>query len=157
MIALSRFRAATAVAVAVLVVSSLSLASCWTGHACSTIGCYSGLTIQFHRGNLADGGAPAETLDIDIETQENQNFLPLMTCSFTTGAHELRCSSLWSHREDVEGTHIDDTSLKTIRVTVSRRLAIEISQETFVLSWTSREVGCGTCTQATVMVTLPSE
>ena len=168
MIALSRFRPAAGLfAVALLVISSLSV-GCWGGHACNTIGCYSELTIQFHGGNFVDGGAPgdggapAETLDINIETQEGQNFVPLMTCSFATGisnsgGHELRCSSSRTHREDFEGTHIEDTSLKTVRVTVSAA-GNQISQETFALSWTSREVwgsGCGYCTQATVMVRLP--
>ncbi len=168
MIVLSRFRPRAWVAIALLAVSCLALGSC-EGRVCTLIGCYSELTIQFHGGNFVDGGvpgdggAPAETLDINIETQEGQDFLPLMTCSFATalshsGGHELRCTSSRTHREDFEATHIEDTSLRTIRVTVSAA-GRQISQETFSLMWTSREVngpGCGVCTQATAMVTLPS-
>jgi hypothetical protein len=160
MIVLSRFRwSAGVLAFALVLFSSLAVESC-SSKGCNAIGCTSGLTINFHGGTF-DGGQPADSLQIAIENEVDQQFRPMMTCSLSlaTGGEPLLCSSEREHRQVSSHTIlIAATDLRRLRVTVSGA-GNQISQEIFSPDYSSEEVwgeGCGTCTRATMTVQLPS-
>jgi hypothetical protein len=154
MIILSRSRAKAA-AFTVLVASSLMVGSC--SQRCTAIGCEEGLTIEFRVD--ADGGVPATgDLDIAIEIEELQQFVPIMTCVMTVaGTRQLLCASTYDHRTGYSNVIIRDNRLERVRVTVSGA-GTQISQQTFTLEYTSSEIngeGCGVCTRAGVVVEVP--
>jgi hypothetical protein len=171
MIGLSRFRrhaGAPVALAALLVVVSASVASCeLLGGSCNAPSCGDMSSLVFEGsysygrgafdGPTADGGAPADAIQIDIAMEKNQTFVTLQTCWLTHAAtRQLVCGAPSQlYLNDGSGLQVD-VNARTLRVTMSEN-GNQLSQETVSPATTTYSCGCGdvTSTIRTFHIQLP--
>jgi hypothetical protein len=169
MIGLSRFRRNRAVRgalPALVLVVSASLASCnIIGTSCNGTNCGDLLTISFdgdvtsvggwYDGGIADGGAPADAIEIDIEAKENQTFVALATCWFTTGARrQVICDDGQGMLYAVKSLTYSGFDIQLLRVTMSMN-GTQLSQQTITPSYATQPCACGADTNHVGTATIP--
>jgi hypothetical protein len=169
---LSRFcrsRAGRAMLAALLVVASGALASCnIIGAGCNGTSCDDVLTIYFDGnvgppggwfdGGTSDGGAPADAIEIDIEAEESQTFVPLETCWLTLGNPEqVVCDDGQGRLFVVESLTYSGFGISALRVTMSMN-GTQLSQQVITPSYTTQSCACGAGTNhiGTATIVLPA-
>jgi hypothetical protein len=137
---------------ALLLTPLLAAAGC----TCSLKGCLEGLLVT-----LAGNFEPGKTYQLDIDTATSTpEIVSVMRCSLvrTEGrALDVRCSSAHRHSELGGVIQIHSHELGKLIVTVSADGAM-LGQQTLEASYETKEIngpGCGTCTNAEVVVTIP--
>lgn len=128
---------------------------CATDHACTAIGCLDGLTVSLD-GNFE----PGSTYRIDVNQVSGNDATAVMSCTWTPTAPALQppvCTSSIEHAEFGSRIQIRSNTLTKVKVAVTKD-DVFVGEESFEPKYAAREIngeGCGTCTQASISVTVP--
>ena len=138
-----------------LAILPLALSGC--EKSCTDIGCLDGLNVSFV-GSFEPGTTYDITLSVLTATPEA---VPLMHCSYSDpagGGPGLLCSSASQFTASGTQLSIKDDTIENLRVTIAADGAT-VGQQDYQVAFTSREIngaGCGTCTNANVIVDFPA-
>jgi hypothetical protein len=155
MIRLSRLRN-WKVMPALLLTALLSAVPACEGKSCGTVGCAQGLSIDFDA-NFSQAATYQVVVSVVTATPET---VPIATCTLVAsdgGGVQLLCDSMEIHSELSNTLRIDDMTLSKILVSVSVG-GNTVTEQTFEPVYKAAEIngpGCGTCTSATVQMTIP--
>jgi hypothetical protein len=142
---------------ALITLSAMTLAdaSCDPTRACGEIGCDNGLTVVFRGGNAGS----TYRLEVASVTPLPET-VPFVRCFLevlAANSNRLSCSSAELHREFAGRLVINDLGLKNVLVSVF--LSDQpLTQQQFQIVYATSEVngpGCGTCTHASIEVSIP--
>ena len=158
MIGMSRFDrdAVAPVALAALLVTvSASVASCEQLGTCNAPNCGSVSSVVFEGsyspgrgvfdGPTADGGVPADAIEIDIAMERNQTFDTPWRCWLTRAAMRQVVCEQGSELYVIDGSLQVANMAGTLRVTMSEN-GNQLSQETLSPTTTTFTCGCGDIT-----------
>ncbi|HZL19511.1 MAG TPA: hypothetical protein VFG23_17380 [Polyangia bacterium] len=137
-----------------LVALLLAVPSCQT--ACGLVGCAQGLSITFDA-NFNQAATYDVVVSVVTATPET---VPIATCTLVAsdgGGAQLLCGSQEAHSEQSNTLRIEDTTLAKVLVSVSLG-GNTVAEQTFEPAYTTAEIngpGCGTCTSASIQMTIP--
>jgi hypothetical protein len=123
---------------------------------CGLVGCARGLSITFDA-NFSQAATYDVVVSVVTATPET---VPIVTCTLVASGGDgaqLLCASQEAHSELSNTLRIDDTTLSKILVSVSMG-GNTVAEQTFEPVYNTGEIngpGCGTCTSATVQMTIP--